>query len=77
MTYEFVSKNEYQPIRKKLEKIIKQVQKDIKKKISFQFTLISSGSKKLIARLKEGDKGFDFDFNISIQNVNNEIDARL
>lgn len=74
MTYEFVSKNEYQPIREKLEKIIKQVQKDIKKNISFQFALIGSGSKKLITRLKEGNKGFDFDFNISIQKVKQEID---
>lgn len=73
MTYEFVSKNEYQPIREKLEKIIKQVQKDIKKNIIFQFTLIGSGSKKLITRLKAGNKWFNFDFNISIQNVNNEI----
>lgn len=74
MTYEFVSKNEYQPIREKLEKIIKQVQKDIKNNISFQFTLIGSGSKKLITRVKKSNKGFDFDFNISIQKVKHEID---
>ena len=66
--YEYVSKNEYRPVREELEDIIKNTQKILKKKsgITFQFELIGSGSKHLITRVAGGNKGFDFDYNIII-----------
>ena len=67
--YEYVSKNEYRPVREELEGIIKNTQKILKKKskITFQFDLIGSGSKHLITRTIGGNKGFDFDYNIIIK----------
>ena len=64
--YEYVNKNEYGPVREELESIIKKTQKILKKNagITFQFELIGSGSKHLITRLKNGNKGFDFDYNL-------------
>ena len=66
--YEYVKKEEYRPVRNELEDIIKKVQIILKKKtgITFQFELIGSGSKHLITRVKGGNKGFDFDYNIII-----------
>ena len=66
--YEYVSKNEYRPVREELEDIIKKTQKILKKEsgITFQFELIGSGSKHLITRVTGGNKGFDFDYNIII-----------
>ena len=64
--YEYVSKNEYRPVREELEDIIRRAQKILKKRtdITFQFELIGSGSKHLITRIKGGNKGFDFDYNL-------------
>ena len=65
--YEYVPRNEYQPVREELETIIKRAQKILKKNktgITFQFELIGSGSKHLITRIKNGNKGFDFDYNL-------------
>ena len=68
--YEYVNKDEYRPVREELENIIKKTQRILKKKagITFQFELIGSGSKHLITRVKGGNKGFDFDYNIIINN---------
>ena len=64
--YEYVPKSEYRPVREELEDIIKRAQKILKKNsgITFQFELIGSGSKHLITRIKGGNKGFDFDYNL-------------
>ena len=64
--YEYVSKGEYRPVREGLEDIIKRAQKILRKKsgITFRFELIGSGSKHLITRIKGGNKGFDFDYNL-------------
>ena len=64
--YEYVSKSEYRPVREELEDIIKKAQKILRKNsgITFQFELIGSGSRHLITRIKGGNKGFDFDYNL-------------
>ncbi|MBQ7276134.1 MAG: hypothetical protein IJS58_02690 [Bacilli bacterium] len=65
--YEYVTKNEYAPVRVKLEKIIHKVQllaKKDDKDLTFQFKLVGSGSRHLITRVKGGNSGFDFDYNL-------------
>lgn len=65
--YEFVPKKEYAPIRSEIEAIIIEVQKILKKQDSdqtFQFYLIGSGKKHLITRIKDGNNGYDFDYNL-------------
>lgn len=66
--YEYVSKNEYQPVRRELEKIIKKVQDLVRDDFTFQFKLVGSGGKHLITRKVGGNKGFDFDYNLIINN---------
>ena len=64
MSYEFVPKSEYEPVRIELESIIKIVQLILKHDFTFQFRLVGSGNKHLITRVKGGNKGFDFDYNL-------------
>lgn len=65
--YEFVAKKEYAPIRSEIEEIIRKVQKILKKEdpdMTFQFRLIGSGGRHLITRIKGGNNGYDFDYNL-------------
>lgn len=70
--YEYVSKREYQPVREELEEIIKKVQNLVRDKFTFQFALVGSGKKKLITREIGGNKGFDFDYNLILNNPDDE-----
>lgn len=64
--YEYVKKSEYAPVRKELEQIINRVQVYLRKNygLTFQFRLIGSGQRHLITRIKGGNKGYDFDYNL-------------
>ena len=64
--YEYVEKPEYAPVRKELELIINRVQAvmRIKYGLTFQFRLIGSGQRHLITRIKGGNRGYDFDYNL-------------
>lgn len=68
--YEFVSKKEYTPVRIELENIIKKVQVILKKEFTFQFKLVGSGGRHLITREVNGNKGFDFDYNLILNQYN-------
>lgn len=64
--YEYVEKSEYAPIRKELEEIIKRTQIEMRKNygLTFQFYLIGSGKRHLVTRIKGGNRGYDFDYNL-------------
>lgn len=66
--YEYVPQAEYKPIKTELESIIRQVQKIMEKKydVPFRYQLIGSGNRHLITRVKGGNKGYDFDYNLII-----------
>ncbi len=71
--YEYVKKSEYGPIKKELEEIIKSVQIEMwdKCKLTFQFQLIGSGRRHLVTRIRGGNSGYDFDYNLIIQRWGN------
>lgn len=75
MAYEFVVKTEYTPVRNKFEEIIREIQNEMKPEYTFQFSLIGSGRKKLITREIGSNKGFDFDYNLSLQKVSKGYDG--
>ncbi len=64
--YEYVSKSEYAPVRRELEQIINRLQTEMRKNygLTFQFRLIGSGQRHLVTRIKGGNKGYDFDYNL-------------
>ena len=78
MEYEYVSKKEISLARDEIEKIIHQVQDYLRKEgiLTFQYYLVGSASNKrhLVTRLKNGNKGFDLDYNIIIQKIADEYD---
>lgn len=67
--YEYVARAEYQPVRERLEQIIHKVQTVMREKhdTTFQYRLIGSGKKHLTTRIKGGNAGFDFDYNLVLQ----------
>ena len=66
--YEYVAKKEYAPVKKELEEIIRRVRKIMAEKYDtpFYWQLIGSGSRNLVTRIKGGNKGYDFDYNLII-----------
>lgn len=70
--YEYVPKSEYQPLREDVEEIIKRVQVIVRKKFTFTFHLIGSGKKHLITRVVGGNKGFDLDYNLKLNNPSDD-----
>lgn len=64
--YEYVKKSEYAPVRKELEQVINRLQNEMRKSygLTFQFHLVGSGKRHLITRIKGGNKGYDFDYNL-------------
>lgn len=77
--YEYVTKKEYSPVRKEIEEeILQKVHKFLKKKygITFQHKLIGSGRRHLITRLVGGNTGFDFDYNLILENVEEEYSPK-
>lgn len=67
--YEFVSKAEYTPVRREIEKLIRHAQDKMWEMDgkTFQFQLVGSGKRHLITRKIGGNKGYDFDYNLIIQ----------
>lgn len=76
--YEFVSRAEYTPVRKEIEKLIKRAQDKMREADgkTFQFQLVGSGRRHLITREIGGNKGYDFDYNLIIKNPG-EDEAKL
>lgn len=67
--YEYVSKAEYKPYKEEIESIIKKVQKIMKTEYdtTFQFKLIGSANRHLVTKIKDGNRGYDFDYNLILQ----------
>lgn len=65
--YEWVTKSEYRPVKREIETILKRVIAIMEKEYDFpdiRYQLIGSGSRHLVTRIKNGNKGFDLDYNI-------------
>lgn len=67
--YEYVSKREYTPYKKEVEDIIRHAQQIMKKRYNttFQYKLIGSGDRHLVTKIKNGNRGYDFDYNLILQ----------
>lgn len=67
--YVYVSKKEYAPYKREIENIIGHAQRIMKKKYNttFQYKLIGSAGRHLVTKIKNGNKGYDFDYNLILQ----------
>lgn len=67
--YEYVSRQEFKPYREEAEKIIRKAQQIMKKRYNttFQYKLIGSANRHLVTKIKNGNRGYDFDYNLILQ----------
>ncbi len=62
--FEYVPRKEYMPVRRELEKVIHQLQDEVRDRFTFQKRFIGSSSRNMITRDKKGNCGYDFDVDI-------------
>lgn len=74
MKFEFVTQKEVAQARKEIEQVILKVQGYLRENniLTFQYNLVgSAGKRHLVTRVIGGNKGFDLDYNLSIQRLLN------
>lgn len=62
--YEYVKKSEWKPARDEFEKIIKEVQNELRNDLSFQFVIVGSGKRNMVTCDPNTTEGFDFDYDL-------------
>lgn len=66
--FQYVPKKQWAPFRNEIIELLHDVQNDLRKKFTFQYQLIGSASRNMITMDPSTNIGFDFDFNIIINN---------
>lgn len=74
--YEYVTKAEYKPLKEEATRILQKMQSQLKKKFPFSFQLVGSGKRHLVTRIKGGNKGFDLDYNLILDDDCYDYDAK-
>ena len=74
--YEYVTKAEYKPLKAEATRILQKMQSQLKKKFPFSFQLVGSGKRHLVTRIKDGNKGFDLDYNLILEGDCRDYDAK-
>ncbi len=72
----YVSKNEAKPVREDLYKIICKVQDIVRPYFTFQFKPVGSSSRNMITYDRKSNIGFDFDFNLEINDDDENYSAQ-
>lgn len=71
----YVTKAEAKPVRDELIKIIHEVQKIVSPSFTFQFKPVGSSSMNMITYDRKSNIGFDFDFNLEINDKEENYNA--
>ncbi|MCM1513530.1 MAG: hypothetical protein NC090_00850 [Anaeroplasma bactoclasticum] len=74
--YEYVSKKEYMSVKKELIELINMVQDEVRDFFTFRFDFIGSASRNMITREVNGNKGYDFDVNIGVNDDDEDYSAK-
>lgn len=64
--FEYVSKEEWKPVKDNLLTIIRNLQKEVNDDFTFQYRFVGSNSRNMITCDKRSNIGFDFDVNIDV-----------
>lgn len=59
--YEYVYKKEWKPIKKEIMELLYELQNEVRKDTTFQFSFVGSVKYNIITREVKGNKGFDLD----------------
>lgn len=73
--YEYVKKEEWQPVRDELYKIIYKLQHEIGDYFTFQYHFVGSSKRNMITRDRNSNTGFDFDVNIEVNDPDEDYSA--
>lgn len=73
--FQYVPRSEYLPVKKELEKLINEVQDEVREHFTFSFTYVGSTHRKLITSELNGNTGYDFDVNIHVNDDEEEYSA--
>ena len=71
--FKYVTKNEAKPVKEELYQILHEVQNIVRDYFTFSFTPVGSSSRNMITYDAKSNIGFDFDFNIEV----NDDDQRF
>ena len=74
--FEYVSKKEYMPVKKELVELINMVQNEARDSFTFRYDFIGSTSRNMITREVNGNKGYDFDVNIRVNDDDENYSAK-
>ena len=64
--FEYVPKEEWEPIRDELFEIIHRLQDEVRDDFTFQYYFVGSSSRNMITYDRKSNVGFDFDVNIVV-----------
>ncbi len=73
--FEYVPKEEWEPIRDELFEIIHRLQNAVRNDFTFQYRFVGSSSRNMITRDRNSNIGFDFDVNIEPNDPNENYSA--
>lgn len=71
----YVTKASARPVKNELFQIIREVQDIVSPHFTFQFKIVGSSSMNMITYDRKSNIGFDFDFNLEINNDDEEYSA--
>lgn len=74
--YEYVTKAEYKPLKEEATRILQKMRSQLKNELPFSFQLVGSGKRHLVTRIKGGNKGFDLDYNLILDDDCYDYDAK-
>ncbi len=66
--FQYVPKKQWAPFRDEIIELLHAVQDDLREKFTFQYQLVGSASRNMVTMDPTANIGFDFDFNIIINN---------
>ncbi|MCR5836910.1 MAG: hypothetical protein K6G88_10430 [Lachnospiraceae bacterium] len=73
--FQYVPRSEYLPVKKELEKLINEVQNEVREYFTFSFTYVGSTHRRLITVDRKGNIGYDFDVNIHVNDDEEDYSA--
>ena len=72
--FEYVPKEEWEPVRDELFEIIHRLQDRVRDEFTFQYHFLGSSKRKMITRDRKSNIGFDFDVNIEVNDPDAEYE---
>lgn len=74
--FKYVTKNEAKSVKEDLYQILYEVQDIVRDKFTFSFTPVGSSSRNMITYDAKSNIGFDFDFNIEVNDDDEEFEPK-